>query len=86
MAAIDREERMSGPAPLQYHYVVWAEVQDGKIEWHVDIEGDGLLFDGSVYDPNVARVGEGWRTLDDSEQGLDNNLVAELERLLGVKY
>jgi hypothetical protein len=76
---------MSGPAPLQYHYVVWAEVQDGKIEWHVDIEGDGLLFDGPVYDPN-ATLGDEWRTLDDSEQGLDNNLVAELERLLDVKY
>ena len=87
MAAIDREERMSGPAPVQYHYVVWAEFQDDKVEWHIDIEGDGLLFDGSVYDPNVARlVGDGWRTLSDSEEGLDNRLVAELERLLGVKH
>lgn len=89
MAAIDREERMSGPAPVQYHYAVWAEFQDDKIEWHIDIEGELLysIIDGSVYDPNVARlVGDGWRTLSDSEEGLDNRLVAELERLLGVKY
>ena len=67
--------------PLQYHYVVWAEVRDGKIEWHVDIEGDSLLFDGSVYDPNADEI-DGWRTLHESEEQIDNRLFDDLRRRL----
>ena len=72
--------------PLQYHYVVWAEVRDGKVEWHVDVEGDSLLFDGSVYDPNVGMAGDGWRTLDKSEEELDNRLFDELRRRLDFRH
>ena len=72
--------------PLQYHYVVWAEVHDDKIEWHVDIEGDLLLFDGSVYDPNLGMVGDGWRTLNESEEHLDNQLFDELRRRLNLHH
>ncbi len=25
--------------PLQYHYVVWAELIDGKIQWRFDVNG-----------------------------------------------
>lgn len=67
--------------PLQYHYVVWAEQVDGKIEWHLDIEGENLLFDGSVYDQNK-EPGDGWRTLDEDEEGIDNDFVADLTRRL----
>lgn len=74
------------PEPLQYHYVVWAEIVDGKTEWHLDVEGDSLLFDGSVYDPNVAKVGQdGWRTLDDAEADIDNRLFTELRNRLNLK-
>jgi hypothetical protein len=69
--------------PVQYHYVVWAEVHDGKTVWNVDIEGYGLLFDGSVYDPN-ATLGDEWRTLNEDEQGLDNRLYAELQDRLKI--
>lgn len=71
--------------PLQYHYVVWAEIRDGEIEWHVDIEGNSLLGDGSVYDPN-AEPNDGWRTLDDSEEDLDNLLYDSLRKKLGITY
>ena len=67
--------------PLQYHYVVWAELIDGKIQWRFDIEGDGLLFDGTVYDPNGG-LGDEWRTLDYDEEGIDNDFVADLTRRL----
>ena len=74
------------PDPLQYHYVVWAEIVGDKTEWHIDIEGDGLLFDGSVYDPNESFMGrEGWRTLNDSEEEIDNRLFTELRDRLNVK-
>ena len=72
--------------PLQYHYVVWAEIVDGETKWRVDIEGDSLLFDGSVYDPNVGMAGEGWRTLDESEEAIDNRLFDELRKQLGITY
>jgi len=67
--------------PIQYHYVVWAELIDGKIQWRFDIEGESLLFDGSVYDPNQ-EPGDGWRTLDEGEEGIDNDFVADLTRRL----
>ena len=73
------------PEPLQYHYVVWAEIVDGKTKWHVDIEGDSLLFDGSVYDPNVRMAGDGWRTLNDDEEEIDNRLFTELRDQLNAK-
>jgi len=69
--------------PVQYHYIVWAEVHDGKTVWNVDIEGDGLLFDGPAYDPN-ATLGDEWRTLNEDEQGLDNRLYAELRDRLKI--
>lgn len=72
--------------PLQYHYVVWAEVRDGEVEWHVDIEGNSLLGDGSVWDPNVRKVGDGWRTLNDDEESLDYNLFTDLRKRLGLTY
>ena len=72
--------------PLQYHYVVWAEIRDGKVEWHVDVEGDALLFDGSVYDPNVGMAGDGWRAIDESEEELDNGLFDELRRRLNFRH
>ena len=77
---------MTEKEPLQYHYVVWAEFRDGKVEWHVDVEGDSLLFDGSVYDPNVGMAGDGWRTLDESEEELDNRLFDELRRRLDFRH
>lgn len=76
---------MTEKEPLQYHYVVWAEVRDGVIEWHVDVEGNSLLGDGSVYDPN-AEPNDGWRTLDESETDLDNLLYDTLRKALGVTY
>lgn len=60
--------------PLQYHYVVWGELRDGKIEWTVDIEAGSALMDGSVYDPN----GTGWRTLNEDEEEIDNSIFAAL--------
>ena len=78
-------EHDSEREPLQYHYVVWGEVRDGKVEWHVDIEGNSLLGDGSVYDPN-AEPNDGWRTLDDSEEDLDNLLYDTLRKKLGITY
>lgn len=71
--------------PLQYHYVVWAEIVDGTTKWRVDIEGDSLLFDGSVYDPNVGIAGDGWRTLNYEEEEIDNRLFTELRDRLNVK-
>jgi hypothetical protein len=71
--------------PLQYHYVVWAEIVDGEIKWRIDIEGDNLLHDGSVYDPNAKR-GEEWRRLfDDEIYGLDSRLFLDLCDRLDVK-
>jgi len=71
--------------PLQYHYVVWAEIVDGTTKWHIDIEGDNLLHDGSVYDPNAKR-GEEWRRLfDDEIYGLDSRLFLDLCDRLDVK-
>ncbi len=67
--------------PLQYHYVVWAELIDGKIQWRFDVEGESLLFDGNVYDPSQ-EPGDGWRTLDEEEEGIDNDFVADLTRRL----
>jgi hypothetical protein len=73
------------PQPLQYHYVVWAEIVDGKTVWRIDIEGDNLLHDGSVYDPNAKR-GEEWRRLfDDEIYGLDSRLFMDLCDRLDVK-
>ena len=72
--------------PLQYHYVVWAEQRDGKTEWHMEVEGLPLLADGSVYDPNVGNWNDGWRTLDDDEMGLDNDLFTDLRSRLGITY
>lgn len=72
--------------PVQYHYVVWAEIVDGKTVWRVDVEGDSLLFDGSVYDPNVAMTGrDGWRILSEEEEGLDGQLFTELRDRLNAK-
>ncbi len=64
----------------QYHYVVWAEIVDGKTVWNVDIEGYNLLGDGSVYEPN----GDGWRLPNENEEELDNRLFRELRDRLGA--
>lgn len=67
--------------PLQYHYVVWAEQVDGEIKWFFDVEGEDLLLGGSVYDPD-GEPGDRWRTLDEDDEGIDNDFVSDLTRRL----
>lgn len=68
--------------PLQYHFVVYAQIVDGTPVWAIDFES-AILGDGSVFDPNEG-WNTGWRILDDDEIGLDTDLCVELERRLNV--
>ena len=72
--------------PLQYHYVVYAEVTDEGTKWNIEIDTD-LLENGSVFDPSQS-WGEGWRSVitdDVDDSGIDYQLVAELTERLNAR-
>lgn len=77
---------MSETGPLQFHYVVYAEVTDEGTKWNIEIDTD-LLDNGSVFDPSQP-WGLGWRSIitdDSDESGIDDELVAELTERLNAR-
>lgn len=72
--------------PLQFHYVVYAEVTEEGTKWTVDMD-TALLDEGSVFDPSQPWM-SGWRSVitdDVDDSGIDEVLVAELVDRLGAR-